>query len=99
MKKKTLVPFIVFLLGICLISFIVYKTNAHEEEQKHTTAQLNATTYGERIKNEITNGMEITDVLKQILIVKMESLISLIRLQRILCLTPLKVFSSLPMVL
>ena len=68
MKKKTLVPFIVFLLGICLISFIVYKTNAHEEEQKHTTAQLNATTYGERIKNEITNGMEITDVLKQILI-------------------------------
>ena len=40
MKKKTLVPFIVFLLGICLISFIVYKTNAHEEEQKHTTAQL-----------------------------------------------------------
>ena len=68
MKKKTIVPLIVFLLGICLVSFIVYKTNAHEEEQKHTTAQLNATTYGERIKNEITNGMEITDVLKQILI-------------------------------
>ena len=90
MKKKTLVPFIVFLLGICLISFIVYKTNAHEEEQKHTTAQLNATTYGERIKNEITNGMEITDVLKQILISEDG---------RILCLTPLKVFSSLPMVL
>ena len=68
MKKKTLVPFIVFLLGICLVGFIVYKTNAHEEKQKHTTAQLNATTYGERIKNEITDGMEITDVLKQILI-------------------------------
>ena len=68
MKKKTLVPLIVFLLGICLVGFIVYKTNAHEKEQRHTTAQLNATTYGERIKNEITNGMEITDVLKQILI-------------------------------
>ena len=68
MKKKTLVPFIVFLLGICLISFIVYKTNAHEEKQKHTTALLNASTYGERIKNEITDGMEITDVLIQILI-------------------------------
>ena len=68
MKKKTLVPLIVFWLGICLISFIVYKTNAHEEEQRHTTAQLNATAYGERIKNEITDGMEITDLLKQILI-------------------------------
>nr|WP_295279135.1 diguanylate cyclase [uncultured Blautia sp.] len=31
-------------------------------------AQLNATTYGERIKNEIANGIEITDALEQILI-------------------------------
>ena len=67
-KKKTLVPLIVFLLGICLIGFIVYKTDTHEKEQRHTTAQLNATTYGERIKNEIMNGIGLTDVLKQILI-------------------------------
>ena len=65
MKKKTLVPLIVFLLGMCLVGLIVYKTNAIEKEQKCTTAQLNATTYGERIKNEITNGIEITDVLKE----------------------------------
>ena len=68
MKKKTLVPLIVFLLGMCLVSLIVYKTDAIEKEQKRTTAQLNATTYGERIKNEITNGIEITDTLQQILI-------------------------------
>ena len=68
MKKKVLVPLIVFLLGICFVGFIVYKTDIHEKEQRHTTAQLNATTYGERIKNEITNGIEITDALKQILI-------------------------------
>ena len=68
MKKKTLVPLIVFLLGICLVSLVVYKTDTHEKEQSRTTAQLNATTYGERIKNEITNGIGITDVLKQILI-------------------------------
>ena len=61
-------PLIVFLLGICLVGLIVYKTDTHEKEQRHTTAQLNATTYGERIKNEITAGIEITDVLKQILI-------------------------------
>ena len=67
-KKKTLVPLIIFLLGICLISLIVYKTDAHEKEQRHITAQLNVATYGERIKNEITNRIEITDTLKQILI-------------------------------
>ena len=68
MKKKTLVPLLVFLMGICLVSLVVYNTDTHEKEQSRTTAQLNATTYGERIKNEITNGIEITDVLKQLLI-------------------------------
>ena len=68
MKKKTLEPLIVFLLGICLASLVVYKTDTHEKEQSRTTAQLNVITYGERIKNEITNGIEITDVLKQLLI-------------------------------
>ena len=68
MKKKTLVPLVVFLLGICLVGLTLYKTDTHEKEQKRITAQLNATTYGERIKNEIINGIEITDILKQILI-------------------------------
>ena len=67
MKKKTIVPLIVFLLGICLVGLIVYKIDSHETEQQHIKAQLNATTYGERIKNEITNGIAITDTLKQVL--------------------------------
>ena len=45
MKKKTLVPLIVFLLGICLVSFIVYKTDTHEREQRHITAQLTTAAY------------------------------------------------------
>ena len=68
MKKKNLVPLIVFLLGMCLVGFIVYKTDTHEKWQRRTTAQLNVSTYGERIKNEITNGIAITDALKQVLI-------------------------------
>ena len=68
MKKKTIVPLIVFLLGICLVGLIVYKIDSHETEQQHIKAQLNASTYGERIKNEITNGIAITDTLKQVLI-------------------------------
>ena len=68
MKKKTLVPLIIFLLGICLVGLIVYKIDTHEKAERHTTAQLNAATYGERIKNEIITGIEITNTLKQILI-------------------------------
>ena len=68
MKKKNLVPLIVFLLNMCLVGFIVYKTDTHEKWQRRTTAQLNVSTYGERIKNEITNGIAITDALKQVLI-------------------------------
>ena len=56
MKKKTLMPLIIFLLGICLVGFIVYKTDTHEKNERHITAQLNATTYVERIKNEIASG-------------------------------------------
>ena len=68
MKKKTLVPLIIFLLGICLVGLIVYKTDTHEKNQRHILAQLNATTYGERIKNEIADGIEITNALEQTLI-------------------------------
>ena len=68
MKKETFVPLIIFLLGICLVILIVYNTDTHEKEQRHTTAQLNAATYGERINNELTSGIGITDALEQILI-------------------------------
>lgn len=68
MKKKTLVPLIIFLLGMCLVGLIVYKTDTHEKAERHTTAQFNAATYGERIKNEIITGIEITNTLEQILI-------------------------------
>ena len=39
-----------------------------KKNQRHILAQLNATTYGERIKNEIADGIEITNALEQILI-------------------------------
>ena len=68
MKKKILVPLIIFLLGICLVGLIVYRTDTHEKNQRHILAQLNATTYGDRIKNEIADGIGITDALEQTLI-------------------------------
>ena len=99
MKKKTIVPLIVFLLGICLVGLIVYKIDSHETEQQHITAQLNATTYGERIKNEITNGIAITDTLKQVLISENGKISQFDTIAEILCLTLLKAYSLLRMVM
>ena len=68
MKKKTIVPLIVFLVGICLLSVFTYNTNVQIQKDKRTIAKLNAVTYGQRIENDIENGIEITDTLKQLLI-------------------------------
>ena len=63
---------------MCLLSFFYWacallvalytKQILTKKWQRRTTAQLNVSTYGERIKNEITNGIAITDALKQVLI-------------------------------
>ena len=68
MKKKTIVPLIVFLVGICLLSVFSYNTNVQIQKDRRTIAKLNVVTYGQRIENDIENGIEITDTLKQLLI-------------------------------
>ena len=67
-KKKTIVPLIVFLVGICLLSVFTYNTNVQIQKDRRTIAKLNVVTYGQRIENDIENGIEITDTLKQVLI-------------------------------
>lgn len=68
MKKKTIVPLIVFLVGICLLSVFTYNTNVQIQKDRRTIAKLNVETYGQRIENDIENGIETTDTLKQVLI-------------------------------
>lgn len=68
MKKKTIVPLIVFLVGICLLSVFTYNTNVQIQKDRRTIAKLNAVTYGQHIENDIENGIELTDTLKQLLI-------------------------------
>lgn len=68
MKKKTIVPLIVFLVGICLLSIFTYNTNVQIQKDRRAIAKLNVETYGQRIENDIENGIEITDTLKQVLI-------------------------------
>lgn len=68
MKEKTIVPLIVFLVGICLLSIFTYNTNVQIQKDRRAIAKLNVETYGQRIENDIENGIETTDTLKQVLI-------------------------------
>ena len=49
MKKKTLVPLIIFYWAYALLVSL-YTKQTPTRRKRHITAQLNATTYGERIK-------------------------------------------------
>lgn len=53
MKKKTIVPLIVFLVGICLLSVFTYNTNVQIQKDRRTIAKLNVVTYGQRIEMEL----------------------------------------------
>ena len=50
------------------MSVFIYNTNVQIQKDRRTIAKLNVETYGQRIENDIENGIEITDTLKQVLI-------------------------------
>ena len=67
-KKKIILPFIVFLIGISILGVFVYNTKNSRQKQREMMATLNAMTYAERMKTEVMEGIGVTDTLKQILI-------------------------------
>lgn len=68
MKKKTGIPLIVFLVGICLLSLYTYNTNVQIQNNQRTLALMNAKTYGQQIEDDLEVGIQITNSLEQILI-------------------------------
>ena len=67
MKKKTIVPLMVFLVGICLLGLFTYNTNVEIQNNQRTLALMNAKTYGQQIEDDLENGVQITNSLEQIL--------------------------------
>ena len=49
MKKKTIVPLIVFLVGICLLSVFTYNTNVQIQKDRRTIAKLNVVTFSSAV--------------------------------------------------
>ena len=67
MKKKTIVPLSVFLIGICLLGLYTYNTNSQIQNNQRTLALMNAKTYGQQIEDDLEAGVQITNSLEQIL--------------------------------
>ena len=68
LKKRFIVPVVVFILGMCALIGTIYVVGEGQEQQNRTNAKLNAMTYTERIYGELMEGIGVTDTLKQVVI-------------------------------
>ena len=67
-KKKWLLPVLVFAVGCLILAVILYHSYKANQKQIRMITELNATTYADRLQNDMSRGVEITDTLKEILI-------------------------------
>ena len=68
LKKRFIVPTVVFILGMCALIGEIYVVGESQEQQNRTNAKLNAMTYAEHIYGELMEGIGVTDTLKQVVI-------------------------------
>ena len=68
LKKRFIIPAVVFILGMCALIGAIYVVGKSQEQQNRINAKLNAMTYTERIYGELMEGIGVTDSLKQVVI-------------------------------
>ena len=67
-KKKYVVPIIVFIIGISSLTGVVCNINNTQKKQSRMMANLNAMTYAERMKTDVMKGISVTETLREIII-------------------------------
>ena len=67
-KKKWMLPVIVFFIGMAILGITVYGEKCIQQKQSRKMADLNAMTYAERMKTDIMQGIGVTVTLEQMLI-------------------------------
>ena len=67
-KKKILLPFVVFLIGMGILGGTIYSVKNNQQKQNRTMATLNAMTYAEHLKTDFMRGISVTDTLEQIIV-------------------------------
>ena len=68
LKKRFIIPAVVFILGMCALIGELYVVGENQEQHNRTKAKVNAMTYAEHINGELMEGIGVTDTLKQVVI-------------------------------
>ena len=67
-NKKVMFPILVFVVGCLIVTVFLYHSNITNRKRVREITKLNATTYAERLQNDIYRGIAITDALEEIII-------------------------------
>ena len=67
-KKKWILPFLVFIIGTAILAGMADRLKVSSQKQNREMADLNAMTYGERVRTDLMKGIGVTDTLEQILV-------------------------------
>lgn len=67
-NKKLMLPVLVFLVGCLVLTVVLYHSYRSNYKQVRNVTALNATTYAERLQNDMNRGVAITDTLEEIAI-------------------------------
>lgn len=67
-KWKWILPIIVFILGCTVVGFILVDAHVSNQQRVRTITELNATTYAERMRSDLNDGITITNSLQAILV-------------------------------
>lgn len=67
-NKKLMLPILIFLVGCLVLTVVLYHSYRSNYKQVRNVTALNATTYAERLQNDMNRGVAITDTLEEIVI-------------------------------
>ena len=67
-NKKPMLPVLIFLVGCLVLTVVLYHSYRSNYKQVRNVTALNATTYAERLQNDMNRGVAITDTLEEIAI-------------------------------
>ena len=67
-NKKLMLPILIFLVGCLVLTVVLYHSYRSNYKQVRNVTALNATTYAERLQNDMNRGVAITDTLEEIAI-------------------------------
>ena len=68
LSHRALLPIVVLILGLLILSTVLQEADKATRESTMTKAQLNAVTYANQMKDQLQQGVAITEGLEQILV-------------------------------